>query len=50
MNGTLAYGALKDRLLQLALREQNLGASAPLSETVPCPGSNGTIALTPFRR
>jgi len=49
MDGTLVSGAFKGRLLQLAVRKQEVRASAPLSETVPCPGSCGTIALTPFR-
>jgi hypothetical protein len=48
VDGTLAYGALKDRILQLDYLSGVLGVTEPLSSSAACPGTCGDISLITF--
>lgn len=48
IDGTIGYGALKDRIVQLDYPGGVLGLSQPLATPAPCPGSCGEIALITF--
>ena len=50
IDGTIAYGAFKDRILQLDYPAGILSVSQPLAAPVVCPASCGDISLIPFGR
>jgi len=50
IDGTIACGAFKDRILQLDYPAGILSVSQPLAAPVVCPASCGDISLIPFGR
>jgi predicted aspartyl protease len=49
-DGTIAYTAFKDRILQLDYPASTVSVSEPLTAAVTCPPANcGMLSLTPFR-
>jgi hypothetical protein len=48
VDGTLAYGALKDRVVQLDYPGGAFGVSEPLTSAIGCPASCGDLAFPPF--
>jgi Aspartyl protease len=48
IDGTLAYGALKDRILQLDYPAGVLALTEPLTSQIACPGTCGDISLITF--
>jgi hypothetical protein len=47
-DGTLAYTAFKDRLLELDYKHRQVRISQPLTTQVPCPGFCGTLSNPTF--
>jgi len=48
VDGTLAYTAFKDRLLEMDYRQRKISFSEPLKSSIPCPTDCGEITLPTF--